>query len=410
MFCKHCGEKMEEGTLICTKCGKSTNRIDINKFNKIFDFIKSKKILLSCIGAILIVAVLIISATTKYTTIDMKDLYTIQFTGLNENGKATVIFNESVLYEPTQKLFEKGDYLGQSALAELSELEYTLSPNENLSNGDEIVFKVYFPEEYYKNYNIKAKNTEQKIEVTDLVIPEEIDVFEGLKVEFSGRSPYITVDFVTGECCQFAKDYVRFKPEKEYYSIGEKVRVVAYFSNEDLELAKVKVKNSEAEYEATAQEYYLDSIDGVDLTQLKNKVRTQLDLEYNVAGDYFCGVDLGNNVKFTRLISEEETGDEFLVLRDKNDFSSNESQGYNIYLTSFKITVEAQKYFAGNDIYKKEINVIFLATNLYVDENNNLYYDELIQLKASDTENIRDLKSKYVKECQDIYKTIATSE
>ena len=44
MFCKHCGEKIEEGAINCTKCGKPTKKIDINKFNKILDFVKSKKI------------------------------------------------------------------------------------------------------------------------------------------------------------------------------------------------------------------------------------------------------------------------------------------------------------------------------------------------------------------------------
>ena len=264
MFCKHCGEKIEEGAINCTKCGKPTKKIDINKFNKILDFVKSKKIPLACVGIILIIGIIIVSATTKYTTIDMKDLYTIQFTGLNENGKATVIFNDSALYEPTQKLFEKGDYLGQSALTELSKLEYTISPNENLSNGNEITFKVYFPEEYYKNYNIKAKNTEQKIKVADLIIPEEIDVFEGLKIEFSGRSPYLTCNFVTGDCHKFTKDYVRFETDNEYYAIGEKVNVTARFSTEDLEKAKVKVINDKATFDVQAKEYYIDSLDEIE--------------------------------------------------------------------------------------------------------------------------------------------------
>ena len=55
MFCKHCGEKIEEGAINCTKCGKPTKKIDINKFNKILDFIKSKKIPLACVGIILII-------------------------------------------------------------------------------------------------------------------------------------------------------------------------------------------------------------------------------------------------------------------------------------------------------------------------------------------------------------------
>ena len=411
MFCKHCGEKIEEGAINCTKCGKPTKKIDINKFNKILDFVKSKKIPLACVGIILIIGIIIVSATTKYTTINMKDLYTIQFTGLNENGKATVIFNDSALYEPTQKLFEKGDYLGQSALAELSELEYTISPNENLSNGDEITFKVYFPEEYYKNYNIKAKNTEQKIKVADLIIPEEIDVFEGLKIEFSGRSPYLTCNFVTGDCHKFTKDYVRFETDNEYYAIGEKVNVTARFSTEDLEKAKVKVINDKATFDVQAKEYYIDSLDGLDLTQLKNAIRTQLDLEYNSATNKFCGVNLGGGTaQFIKLLDEKATGDAFLVLRDKDSRPDGEYTPYNIYISSYKTTIEAKKYSIATKTTKQEINVLLLATNLYIDENNQLHYDEIIEVRGANVESTKDLKSKYIKDCQDIYQTISSVE
>lgn len=405
MFCKHCGEKIEDGAINCTKCGKPTKKIDISKFNKILDFIKSKKIPFACIGVILIIGIIIISATTKYTTIDMKDLYTIQFTGLNENGKATVIFNDSALYEPTQKLFEKGDYLGQSALAELSELEYTISPNENLSNGDEITFKVYFPEEYYKNYNIKAKNLEQKIKVADLIIPEEIDVFEGLKLEFSGRSPFITCKIIKDNCNEFAQNHVRFEIDEieEYFAIGEKILITAKCSESTLEEEKVKLTKNEAEFKVTGNEYYIDSMNGIDTTELLNDMRAQLELEYKTADDLFCGVELGWTNHFTDLKSEEKNGTLFLTLDDFSAFTEG-SSAYNIYALCYKTKIGVEHRSRGNEsTFESDMEVIVLAKNLYVDENNVLHYDDKIEVIAVNTEETPNYKSNYIKEQQDIY-------
>lgn len=399
MFCKYCGEKIEDGGITCSKCGKSIKMINTNK---IIDFFKSKKGLIVCVGIILIIG-MIISLTTQYTTIDMKDLYTVEFSGLDGNGKATVELNEQAWNELFNNLAEDDTSDDILLITSLTELEYTLSQKENLSNGDKIILKINFPEEFFKNFDIKAKNLEQEIKVTDLIVPEEINVFEGLKVEFSGRSPFIICDIINNDCNQFTKKYVRFETDKKYYAIGEKVVVMAYCDDEDLEDAKVKLEKVEAEYDVQGQEYYIDALDGVDTTEMIKDMRNQLELEYEVADELFCGVELGWTNHFTDLKSEQKNGALFLVLDDYYDFEE-ETMPYNIYALCYKTKIGVEHRSKGHEnIFETDVEILLLVKNLYIDENNVLHYDDKIEVIAADTEEIPNYKSSYIKDKQDLY-------
>lgn len=61
------------------------------------------------------------------------------------------------------------------------------------------------------------------------------------------------------------------------------------------------------------------------------------------------------------------------------------------------------KSLENEDTFETDIDLLLIANNLYVNENNILHYDDLIQVRANEVESMANLKSVYIKEMQDDY-------
>lgn len=403
MYCQYCGQKLEDGNLICKGCGKKV-LIEENEKKKLF-FDKQKGALMIpavIIGVLAVVWGIIIFSKLSYVSVDMAELYKVDFCGLNGDGTAVVEINQDALKEASEKFLDNGDMRAVDALLSLQSLDYSISKGENLSNGEEVVFVVDFSEEYYKEFKIKAKNLEQNLKVENLIIPQEIDLFEGLEVQFSGRSPFISCNVLTGGCNDFVKQYVTFDTEEEYYKDGDTVKLIALYDEEDLIEAQGIANSNEKEYVAESNEIYLETVDGVDLTNIKQAISNQLQLEYASADELFCGVELGWTNHFTGLKNEELKGEVFLVLRDKYEYS--EKCPFNSYVVFYRDLIGVEHRSAGNQsTFDTEMDIALIVNNLYVDENNELHFDDLIEVRADEVDSVSDLKSVFIKEHQEKY-------
>lgn len=76
-------------------------------------------------------------------------------------------------------------------------VEYSLSEEEGLSNGDEITLTIDVDESAFKDYDFKLTGGEKKITVKGLEEVETIDPFEDVVVTFSGMSPNGTASVST---------------------------------------------------------------------------------------------------------------------------------------------------------------------------------------------------------------------
>ena len=99
--------------------------------------------------------------------------------------------------------------------------ELELSKTENLSNGD--VVTVSLSEDLIQQYRQMGYNpnpTSKDIIVDNLTVPQVVDAFSGIEVEFSGNSPYVSVDVYIWNA-----DY--------YYNFDYSYDTDGYFANGD---------------------------------------------------------------------------------------------------------------------------------------------------------------------------------
>lgn len=363
----------------------------------------NKKIILAggvVIGLIILAVTVGVVMSAGYT-IDLSKVYEIKYDGLNGEGKAEIVINEQeqdVIAEELEVYAETPD-----VMEKFLDIEYEIVSNENLSNGDTIKVVAKYSESFFEKYKIEIKDAEEEFLVKGLVVPQEIDVFDGLRINCEGISPFIKCTLDTTDCGEFVREYVDFDTTKNYYNSGEKIEVMATYDEEDAIQEKVKVVKEEAEYKAESKEYYVDSVEKIDLATLQSAFDEKLKLEYASADDLFCGVELGWTNHYTGVKEEQKKGEFCMVLREVTDFD--EETPYNIYGIYYRVKIGVEHRSRGNEgTFDTEIDVLLIATNLYMDENNVLHYDELIEVKAEEVDGASDLMSKYIKENDNIYK------
>ncbi len=123
-------------------------------------------------------------------TVDVSADADILVSGYDGHGIATV--SEGNWLMDTEKTYGKEMSLMELAALEAAlydAVEYSVSPSENLSNGDEVVLTINVDNSALEKYDFKLSGGEKKITVSGLDEVEVFDPFENVAVNFSGMSP-----------------------------------------------------------------------------------------------------------------------------------------------------------------------------------------------------------------------------
>lgn len=123
-------------------------------------------------------------------TVDVSADADILVSGYDGHGIATISKGDWLMN--TEKTYGQG--MSFMELATLEEalndaVEYSMSPSENLSNGDEVVLTINVDNSALESYDFKLAGGEKKITVSGLDEVEAFDPFENVAVNFSGMSP-----------------------------------------------------------------------------------------------------------------------------------------------------------------------------------------------------------------------------
>ncbi len=130
------------------------------------------------------------------TAVDLNDYLEVEFNGYNSSGTVEYSVDVESMIEDNPKAFGlDGDYSDYdvSDIAYDIEDKFSVEPDkdEQLSNGDTVTFswKKTKTESLEKQFPIKIKAADNKIEVYDLDEAEEFDPFEKVNVLFEGTAP-----------------------------------------------------------------------------------------------------------------------------------------------------------------------------------------------------------------------------
>lgn len=220
MFCGNCGKENADGVKFCMNCGKplvdQSEKVEKAEAgvstetkasgsnagaNKILDKIKSlpKQVLIGICCAIVALVVIICVVINANSTINLNDYITIEVTGYDGYGRATVEidwdaiekkYGDKISYTSKAKK-EYGGLLSLMTPMEALEdsVSVSLDPRNKLSNGDEISYTWEIDEELFDCLDCKVKYENDTYTVSKLEKVEKIDAFADVSIIFEGIAP-----------------------------------------------------------------------------------------------------------------------------------------------------------------------------------------------------------------------------
>ena len=209
---------------------------------------KKKKIQIIVIVIFLAVVLcgagMFIHAMMPYETVDLGDMFTIEYGGYNTNGTAEAVVDDDAVDELLTKL--KDDY--DHAFIHLknpepedyaqfrSSLSASLSASSGLSNGSTITLTASYDDELAQKLKLDVESVTKAITVNELVRATVISndqLFEDVEIAYEGISPTLTATVVNNSQHPFLKSvqYEIVEP-KETYQNGDEIEVCATYDSE----------------------------------------------------------------------------------------------------------------------------------------------------------------------------------
>lgn len=206
--CKKCGKQSKDDAIFCAGCGeKIEGEMEmLNKKSKEDTITKkikiNKKMIL--VGTVVIVAIIAIVAVAVSSgeKIKIKDYYNIEYTGGNKFGTAKVDIDfDELEFAVCEKIGYSTSSMEAFAVSEMltgKTVLATVTPNENLKNGDvvEVEVKVADPNMFD---GVKLVGFKEKVKVEGLVDYKEIadeELFQDIEVIYTDYSPYLDVEIM----------------------------------------------------------------------------------------------------------------------------------------------------------------------------------------------------------------------
>lgn len=242
--CVNCGKEIADDVVFCPFCGQKQDKVERNEeiqpetTKKGSNFVKIG--IAAAVIVLIAIAAVVFVQRTMPVTINLEDYFEITIDGYDGFGTADVSFDDSGFTDDVIAALEKKndvddeDVDDEEAFAYdlltkiFSAWQYTLTPKEQLSNGDEVVLSFTCNNEDIKEYKIQFKGADIKKTVKDLPEITSFDPFEGLQVTYSGTQPRGRVE-INQPDNSYGITYIA-EPE-DGLSNGDTVSITAYWGS-----------------------------------------------------------------------------------------------------------------------------------------------------------------------------------
>lgn len=319
-----------------------------------------------------------ISSIPKTIEVNLKDYYTVEFSNLNGEGIATGSWKDGY-YTAFAGQDEKLDYDLERRRENLaSSINVQIEPNVRLKNGDVVKVTMLYDEEQAKESKVKLKDNQFEVTVSGLKDAQVLDVFEGLKVNFSGISPFIEVTLDATGCSSFVQSNVEFELPNNYLKNGDSFTVTAKYDPSIMEENLYKVNINQKNFTVENCGEYLTSLEGKDLGAINQELidkreaidaqetRTDPDWSYN---NRVVDINVSDIVDrdhgFLTDKSQPILTKQFLLTRKQNKIE--EGRTMNRYCQVFEYTITARDY--NNETTNQgKVYLVVWADNLYSED------------------------------------------
>lgn len=346
----------------------------------------------TAVSAAVIATCLAGCAGNKGVTVSGKESCDVSAEGINGKGTISMSLNRDQLDEAAIALYGNPDEINPNQYAQyleayskfssaVSSMDYSIvsDKKENFSNGDVVTIKLSYNEKKLQEAGIGVSDDTFEYTVEGLTEATDIDPFNGLKVEYTGISPDVKVEFDTSGCDEYVRNNVNFYIDGDSYKFanGEKFTVTASYNESKAETNAINITSTSKEYTVEGALEYPATLDGVDLTAIESQFNDMLEAAMSSEGVYVgkevssssVSDDWGATLKITKVEPK-------LVLKAYLNSKNNKSyvNFENEYASFWEINVTAKCTNKGySDKYK--VGDIVNYKNYYVADIQNIPVD-----------------------------------
>lgn len=293
--CKNCGTNLKDDAVFCTECGtkieNGTEGVPESRKDeslmKIKEILKNKKIVTMSIIAVIAVIAIIAFTMNSAKAIKISDYYEVKFSGGNKFGYAAVdIDYDELEYAICEKLNYSVDSMKYWDIVDAVEgkgIKVSITPNENLKNGDEVEVKVEVANENMIK-GIKLKGFSEKIKVEGLTEYREItdeELFKDIEVVYTEYSPYLEVKVLNRSNDNFLST-IHYNVEiSGNIANGDTITIAALWDDSIAESNQCYVTGTgKKEIKVDGQGEYI--LNKEDITEdMLNQITQQIETDYN---------------------------------------------------------------------------------------------------------------------------------
>lgn len=237
----------------------------------------------------------------KSVTVSGKDSCDVSAEGINGKGTISMSLNRDQLDDAAVALYGNPDDIKPEQYTQyleayskfssaVSSMDYIITSDkkENFSNGDVVTIKFEYNEKKLQEAGISVSDDTFEYTVSGLTEATDVDPFEGLKVEYTGISPNVKVEFDTNGCNEYVRNNVNFYIDGDNSKLanGEKFTVTASYSESKAEQNAINITSTSKEYTVEGALEYPATLDGVDLTAIEAQFNDMLEATMSKEGVY----------------------------------------------------------------------------------------------------------------------------
>jgi hypothetical protein len=287
-----------------------------------------------------------------------EDVIDIKLSGTDGHGSIKTEFDydniEKIMKDKLGKDYEEDKYSLMFDVGAEIDID---GDTQNLSNGDKIKISLDLDDDDFEKGDIKFSAKSFTYTVSGLEEAKELDVFEGLTIDYEGISPLLQAKVNTDNCSEFVKNNVKFSLSNiGNVADGEKITVTASVYGSTLEENGYILTNTTKDYTVENQPFYITEVSDYDFSEIENIINTEANAVLADVQEMYpsnsvqasievMGSSKGNMVEYWQINSIEISPATAYLFVNKEMTTSYS----NNYLRFYGITINATKTSAVNN-------------------------------------------------------------